>query len=108
MQELQTQQQAIANLRAERDHGLRSAQDKCRELSLECGTRKACQQTLARQLAQRDQELTVARIQANNQRLGTVVQKFASGGMDAPREAFEPAFAYHQLQQARSACSRLS
>ena len=102
MQDLQAQQAAAASVRAERDSSLRDAQDKCRELSLECGHRKSCQEALARQLATRDQELTVARIQANNQRLGTVVQRFASGGMDAPRESFEPAFAYHQLQQVRS------
>jgi hypothetical protein len=99
MQEILQHQQTVASLSADRDNNIRSAENKCRELSQECNHRKACQEALARQLALRDQELAVMRVQANNQRLGTVVQRFASAGMDGPQESFEPAFAYHQLQQ---------
>ena len=101
LQELNAQQAAAANVSAERASSLRSAEAKCRELSAECNHRKACQEALARQLALRDQELAVMRVQANNQRLGTVVQKFGGSGMEALQESFEPAFAYHSLQQVR-------
>jgi hypothetical protein len=101
MQEILQHQQTVSSMSAERNNNILSAENKCRELSQECNHRKACQEALSRQLALRDQELAVMRMQANNQRLGTVVQRFASAGMDGPQESFEPAFAYHQLQQVR-------
>ena len=101
MQELQGKTTAMAALQSERDQHMRSAQERCRELSTECNHRRSCQEQLARQLAQRDLELAVMRLQSNNQRLGTVVQKFSSGGIEPPQEAFEPGFSYHQLQQVR-------
>jgi hypothetical protein len=99
LQELQAKELAVTSWQTERDHHMRSAQDRCRELSVECNHRRVCQEVLARRLAQRDQELAAMRVQVNNQRLGTVVQKFMSSGIEAPHESFEPAFAYHQLQQ---------
>jgi hypothetical protein len=101
MQEILQHQQTVSSMSAERNNNILSAENKCRELSQECNHRKACQEALSRQLALRDQELAVMRMQANNQRLGTVVQRFVSAGMDGPQESFEPAFAYHQLQQVR-------
>lgn len=38
-------------------------------------------------------------MQINNHRLGTVVQKFSGTVADGVVDSFEPAFAYHQLQQ---------
>ena len=37
-------------------------------------------------------------MQVNNHHLGTVVHKF-SGSLTEGSQTFEPAFAYHQLQQ---------
>lgn len=38
-------------------------------------------------------------LQINNHRLGTIVQKFSGSVADGVVDSFEPAFAYHQLQQ---------
>ena len=101
LQELQGAQSRIAALQQEREAHLAQAQERCRELSAEASHRKGCQEALAKRLAARDQELTAMRVQVNNQRLGTVVQKFSGPGIDAPHESLEPAFAYHQLQAVR-------
>jgi hypothetical protein len=103
MQEISAAQATARALAAERDGALQQAQAASARCADEAARRTSQLQRVVQRLARKEQELVMMRIQVNNHRLGTVVQKFSGSLADGAQEAFEPAFAYHQLQQVRAA-----
>lgn len=113
----------------ERDRLLQQSRADVGRYLEEIGIRKQHQEALAKALARREAEIATMRVQVvlpgapvqddelcmlplavlfiidsvqiNNHRLGTVVQKFSGTMAEGVIDSFEPAFAYHQLQQVR-------
>eukprot|EP00892_Ulva_mutabilis_P007157 jgi/Ulvmu1/4813/UM020_0098.1 len=98
-QELQDAQRSLQTLTAERDGLLQQSRVEVGRFVEEIGIRKQHQEALAKALARREGEIATMRVQINNHRLGTVVQKFSGTMAEGVIDSFEPAFAYHQLQQ---------
>lgn len=127
MQELQDVQRSLQAITAERDGLLQQSRAEVGRYVEEVTVRKQHQEALARALTRREAEIATMRVQVgfsnssldgvkccvsllctqsqfcilqiNNHRLGTIVQKFSGSVAEGAVDSFEPAFAYHQLQQ---------